>query len=65
MTKELTKQQFQELAFPIKGNGKDIEEPKMQLLPVNKGMINGNVYSIKVDIYEDLVILEKINAKYD
>ena len=61
MTKELTKQQFQELAFPIKGNGKDIEEPKMQLLPVNKGLINGNVYSIKVDIYEDLVILEKIN----
>ena len=61
MTKELTKEQFQELAFPIKGNGKDIEEPKMQLLPVNKGLINGNVYSIKVDIYEDLVILSKVD----
>ena len=60
MAKILTKQQFQELAFPIKGNGKDIEEPKMQLLPVNKGLINGNVYSIKVEIYEDLVILTKI-----
>ena len=61
MTKELTKQQFQELAFPIKGNGKDIEEPKMQLLPVNKGLINGNLYSIEVKAFEDLVILERIN----
>ena len=65
MTKQLTKEQFRQMAFPIKGNGKDIEEPKMQLLPVNKGLINGNVYSIKVDIYEDLVILEKINARND
>lgn len=65
MTKELTKEQFRQMAFPIKGNGKDIEEPKMQLLPVNKGLINGNVYSIKVEIYEDLVILEKINARND
>ena len=65
MTKTLTKEQFRQIAFPIKGNGKDIEEPKMQLLPVNKGLINGNVYSIKVDIYEDLVILEKINARND
>lgn len=65
MTKQLTKEQFRQMAFPIKGNGKDIEEPKMQLLPVDKGMINGNVYSIKVDIYEDLVILEKINARND
>ena len=61
MTKELTKQQFQELAFPIKGNGKDIEEPKMQLLPVNKGLINGNIYRIEIREFEDLVILEKIN----
>ena len=60
MTKTLTKQQFQELAFPIKGNGKDIEEPKMQLLPVNKGLINGNVYSIEVKAFEDLVILKRI-----
>lgn len=65
MTKELTKEQFRQMAFPIKGNGKDIEEPKMQLLPVDKGMINGNVYKIEIKEFEDLVILEKINAKYD
>lgn len=59
MTKTLTKQQFRQMAFPIKGNGKDIEEPKMQLLPVDKGMINGNMYNIKVEIYEDLVTLTK------
>ena len=61
MTKTLTKQQFQELAFPIKGNGKDIDEPKMQLLPGDKGFINGNLYSIEVKPFEDLVILERIN----
>lgn len=60
MTKTLTKQQFQELAFPIKRNGKDIEEPKMQLLPNNKGLINGNLYSIEVKAFEDLVILKRI-----
>ena len=62
MTKTLTKQQFRELAFPIKGNGKDIEEPKMQLLPGDKGLINGNLYSVEVKPFEDLVILERINA---
>lgn len=61
MTKTLTKEQFRELAFPIKRNGKDIEEPKMQLFPVNKGIINGNVYKIEIKEFEDLVILEKIN----
>ena len=61
MTKELTKEQFRQMAFPIKGNGKDIEEPKMQLLPVNKGLINGNIYRIEIREFEDLVILEKIN----
>lgn len=61
MTKQLTKEQFRQMAFPIKGNGKDIEEPKMQLLPVDKGMINGNVYKIEIKEFEDLVILEKIN----
>lgn len=61
MTKTLTKQQFIEIAFPIKGNGKDIEEPKMQLLPDNKGLINGNLYSIEVKPFEDLAILVKIN----
>lgn len=60
MTKELTKEQFRQMAFPIKGNGKDIEEPKMQLLPVDKGMINGNVYKIEIKEFEDLVILTKI-----
>lgn len=61
MTKELTKEQFRQMAFPIKGNGKDIEEPKMQLLPVDKGMINGNIYKIEIKEFEDLVVLEKIN----
>lgn len=59
MTKELTKENFRQMAFPIKGNGKDIEEPKMQLLPVNKGLINGNVYKIEIKEFEDLVILTK------
>lgn len=61
MTKKLTKEQFRQMAFPIKGNGKDIEEPKMQLLPVDKGMINGNIYKIEIKEFEDLVVLEKIN----
>lgn len=61
MTKTLTKQQFQELAFPTKGDGKNIEEPKMQLLPNDKGLINGNLYSIEVKAFEDLVILARIN----
>lgn len=60
MTKTLTKQQFQELAFPIKGSGKDIDEPKMQLLPNDKGLINGNLYNIEIKPFEDLVILTKI-----
>ena len=61
MTKELTKEQFRQMAFPIKGNGKDIKEPKMQLLPVNKGLINGNVYKIEIREFEDLVILSKVD----
>ena len=61
MKKQLTKEQFRQMAFPIKGNGKDIEEPKMQLLPVNKGFINGNIYKIEIKEFDDLVILEKIN----
>lgn len=60
MTKTLTKQQFRE-AFSPTIEGKNIIEPKIQLLPVDKGMINGNMYSIKVEVYEDLVTLEKIN----
>ena len=58
--KQLTKQQFQELAFPVKGNGKDIAEPKMQLLPNNRGLINGILCRIEVKAFEDLVILTKI-----
>lgn len=61
MTKELTKEEFRQMAFPVV-EGKNIIEPKIQLLPGDKCLINGNMYSIKVEIYEDLVILEKINA---
>ena len=59
MTKQLTKEQFIELAFPVV-DGKNVIPAKMELSPDNIGMINGNAYSIKVDIYEDLVILTKI-----
>ena len=61
MKKELTKEQFRQMALPIKGNGKDIEEPKMQLLPVDKGIINGNVYKIEIMEFEDLVTLSKVD----
>ena len=60
MTKTLTKQQFKELAFP-KIEGKNVIPAKMELLPVDKGLINGNLYSIEVKPFEDLVILERIN----
>lgn len=59
MTKTLTKQQFQELAFP-KIEGKNVIPAKMELLPVDKGLINGNLYSIEAKPFEDLVILTKI-----
>ena len=58
MTKTLTKKQFRE-AFSPTIEGKNIIEPKIQLLPGDKCLINGNIYSIKVEIYEDLVILTK------
>ena len=32
----------------------------MQLIPINKGVINGNTYSIIVDSEKDEVILTKI-----
>ena len=38
-------------------------EAKMDLFPVNKGKINGNIYSIEVKEYEDEVILTKIGSK--
>lgn len=58
--KTLTKKEFQELAFPII-EGKNVIPAKMELLPVDKGLINGNLYSIEVKPFEDLVILERIN----
>ena len=48
------------MAFPIKGIGKELIEPKMQLIPINKGVISGNTYSIIVDSEKDEVILTKI-----
>jgi len=60
MTKKLTKEEFRNLAMPLKGSGKEITEAKMELLPVNKGLINGNIYSSKVKEYEDEVILRKV-----
>lgn len=59
MTKTLTKQQFRE-AFSPTIEGKNIIEPKIQLLPGDKCLINGNMYSIKVEIYDNLVTLTKI-----
>lgn len=61
MTKELTKEQFRELAFPSVV-GKNVIPAKMELSPNNIGMINGNIYKIEVKEFEDLVMLEKINA---
>ena len=61
MTKELTKEQFRQMAFPVV-EGKNIIEPKIQLLPGDKCLINGNIYKIEIKEFEDLVILEKINA---
>ena len=46
--------------MPLKGLEKEITEAKMELLPVNKGLINGNIYSIEVKEYEDEVILRKV-----
>ena len=58
MTKELTKEQFRQMAFPVV-DGKNVIPAKMELSPDNIGMINGNVYKIEVKEFEDLVILEK------
>ena len=60
MTKTLTKQQFQELAFPVV-DGKNVIPAKMELSPNNTGLINGNVYKIKIKEFEDLVILSKVD----
>ena len=60
MTKQLTKEQFRELALPVV-DGKNVIPAKMELSPDNIGMINGNIYKIEIKEFEDLVILEKIN----
>ena len=58
--KKLTKEEFLRVCMPLKGLGKEITEAKMELMPVNKGLINGNIYSIEVKEYEDEVILRKV-----
>lgn len=60
MTKQLTKEQFRQMAFPTI-DGKNVIPAKMELSPNNIGTINGNVYKIEIKEFEDLVILEKIN----
>ena len=63
MIKTITKQQFRDMSMPkIDKENKSIEA-KMELSPVNKGTINGNIYSIEVKEYEDEVILTKIGSK--
>ena len=60
MTKELTKEQFRQMAFPAI-DGKNVIPAKMELSPNNIGMINGNVYRIEIKEFEDLVILSKVD----
>ena len=62
MTKTLTKEQFRQMAFPTV-EGKNVIPAKMELLPGDKGLINGNLYSIDVKVFEDLVILTKIQQQ--
>ena len=59
MTKQLTKEQFRQMAFPAI-DGKNVIPAKMELLPNNIGMINGNVYKIEIKAFEDLVTLERL-----
>ena len=59
--KIISKEQFQEMAFPT-GEGKNVVEPKMQIHPNNTGAINGNTYAIRVYEFEDKVELEKIES---
>lgn len=61
MTKQLTKEQFRQMAFPAI-DGKNVIPAKMELSPNNIGLINGNIYKIEIKEFEDLVTLEKINA---
>jgi hypothetical protein len=58
--KVISKEQFLQMAMPTKGDGKEIVEAKMELKPVNRGVINGNTYLIKVNDLENTVELKKI-----
>ena len=58
MTKLLTKEQFRK-GFSPSLDGKNCIEPKIQLLPNDMCMINGNKYRIRIDA-EDMVELEKV-----
>lgn len=63
MTKTITKQQFRDMSIPTIDKENKAVEAKMELFPVNKGKINGNIYNIEVKEYEDEVILTKIGSK--
>jgi hypothetical protein len=58
--KIISKEQFREMSMP-QGIGKDVQSPKMELKPVNRGVINGNTYLIKVIDKENTVELHKID----
>ena len=57
MKLEFTKEEFRELAFPIKGSNKDIQEPIIELHPNNTCIYNGIRYKVTTT---DKVILEGI-----
>lgn len=59
--KIITKAHFREMAFP-QGIGKEVVSPRMELLPNDIGLINGNKYKITTDDKEDKVYLEKIEV---
>ena len=58
--KKITKEQFRQVLMPKNDKENKAVEAKMELFPVNKGKINGNIYNIEVKEYEDEVILTKI-----
>lgn len=57
--KILTKEQFRQMAMP-QGQGKEVVSPRMELLPNDIGLINGNKYKITTEEFEDKVVFEKI-----
>ena len=63
MVKTITKQQFRDMSIPTIDKENKAIEAKMELFPIDKGTINGNIYSIEVKEYEDEVILTKIGSK--